>query len=69
MPTSVNFAEPRPHNRTRVFAEGGTGGLRDALLIAVFSAVGLVCTLVGVIYLSSLVGAAELLDVGQFVSP
>ena len=63
MSTSVNVNEAlSPQDRTRGLAEGGT---RDA--IGLLIAVGLVFLVVGgAVYLSSLVGPAEVEDVGQF---
>jgi hypothetical protein len=63
MPTTVKVNEAlRSQDRTRGLAEGGT---RD--IIGLLVAVGLVFLVVGgAVYLSSLVGPAEVEDVGQF---
>jgi hypothetical protein len=50
MPTSLS-EPPSPHDRTKALAKGGT-----VVGIVVLVAVGLVCLVVGTIYLRSLVG-------------
>jgi hypothetical protein len=65
MPTSVSVNEPpSPQDRTRAFAESGTKAAIGLLIAA-----GLVCVMVGTVYLDSLVGPAELADLGQFGGP
>ena len=63
MPTTLNVKEAvSRQDRTRGLAEGET---RD--MIGLLIAVGLVFLVVGgAVYLSSLVGPAEVEDVGQF---
>ena len=66
MSTSVSMNGPNPHDSTETFAsiltDVGTGAA-----IAILIAVGLVCWVVGTIYLRSLVGL--LANVVHFLGP
>jgi hypothetical protein len=65
MPTNLSVNEPpSPQDRTRAFAEGG-----KRAAIGLLIAFGLVCLMVGTVYLNSLIGPADLADLAQFAGP
>jgi hypothetical protein len=65
MPTSVNVNElPSPQDRAEALAEDWTKAAIRLLIAG-----GLLCLVVGMIYLNLQVGPAEVANLGQIVGP